>query len=136
VTAEAQKRRRTASFLALAEEELAAASILLDKLPRQAAYFQQQCVEKLLRAVLEAEGVPVGPTHNIRQLADMLPAAHELKARFLAFETLSSAATRFRYPTASGAIASPPRGDAFNQQEEIARLMNDVTRSLENFIKE
>jgi hypothetical protein len=53
-------------------------------------------VEKLLRAVLEAEGVPVGPTHNIRQLADMLPPDHVLKARFLEFETLSSAATRFR----------------------------------------
>jgi HEPN domain-containing protein len=136
VTAEAQKRRRVASFLALAEEELAAARILLDKLPRQAAYFQQQCVEKLLRAVLEAEGVPVGPTHNIRQLADMLPANHELKPRFLDFETLSSAATRFRYPTASGAVASPPSGDASSRQEDIERLKRDVIRSLGRFDKE
>jgi HEPN domain-containing protein len=96
MTAEAQRRRRIDSFLALAEEEFAAAGLLLDKLPRQAAYFQQQCVEKLLRGVLEAEGVPVGPTHNIRQLADMLPAEHALKGSFLQFETLSSAATRFR----------------------------------------
>ncbi|WP_457796778.1 HEPN domain-containing protein [Methylocystis sp. S23] len=136
MTAEAQKRRRVASFLALAEEELAAARILLDKLPRQAAYFQQQCVEKLLRAVLEAEGVPVGPTHNIRQLADMLPANHELKPRFLDFETLSSAATRFRYPTASGAVASPPSGDASSRQEDIERLKRDVIRSLGRFDKE
>jgi HEPN domain-containing protein len=126
MSAEAQRQRRVASFLALAEEEFSAAGVLLDKLPRQAAYFQQQCVEKLLRAVLEAEGVPVGPTHNIRQLADMLPVDHVLKGRFLQFETLSSAATRFRYPTASGAVASPPSGEASERQVEIERLKSDV----------
>lgn len=130
MSAEAQRQRRIASFLALAEEEFSAAGVLLGKLPRQAAYFQQQCVEKLLRAVLEAEGVPVGPTHNIRQLADMLPADHALKAGFLCFETLSSAATRFRYPTASGAVANPPAGEASERQEKIERLKGDVGRFL------
>lgn len=125
MTAEAQRRRRVASFLALAEEEFAPARLLLDRLPRQAAYFQQQCVEKLLRAVLEAEGVPVGPTHNLRQLADMLHPEHPLKSRFLEFETLSAAATRFRYPTASGSVASPPGGES-TRQEGIERLKTDV----------
>ncbi|WP_363348240.1 HEPN domain-containing protein [Methylocystis echinoides] len=101
MSAEAQRRRRIASFLSLAEEEFGAAGMLLARLPRQAAYFQQQCVEKLLRAVLEAEGVPVGPTHNIRQLADMLPPDHVLKARFLEFETL--------VPRQRGFVIRPPR---------------------------
>jgi HEPN domain-containing protein len=131
MTAEAQRQRRILSFLALAEEEFAAATMLLDKLPRQAAYFQQQCVEKLLRAVLEAEGVPVGPTHNIRQLADMLPSQHALKARFTEFETLSAAATRFRYPTASGAVARPP-GEAGDRQQDIEKLKHEVGEFLGN----
>jgi HEPN domain-containing protein len=130
MSAETQRRRRIGSFLALASEELEAAGLLLENLPRQAAYFHQQRVEKLLRAVLEAEAVPCGPTHNIRQLADMLPAEHSLKDRFLEFDSLSSAATRFRYPTASGAIASPPAGQPSNRHRRIHELVREVNAYL------
>lgn len=126
MSADSQRQRRIASFLTLASEELAAAGTLLDKLPRQGAYFQQQAVEKLLRAVLEVEAIPAGPSHNIRALADLLPKDHVLKARFVGFEDLSSAATRFRYPTASGAIASVSAVDAIRRQEEIVKLKSEV----------
>ena len=96
------RRRRIAAFLQIAEEEMRAAATLLNALPLQSAFFQQQSVEKLLRAVLEAADIPAGPTHNLRTRADLLPGEHELKATFLAFEEMSSAATRFRYPSGSG----------------------------------
>jgi len=129
VSAEEQKRRRIASFLSIAGEELSAAELLSDKLPRQAAYFQHQTVEKLLRAVLEQEGVAIGPTHNIRALTDLLPRSHVLRASFLAFDELSSAATKFRYPTASGAMAGQSPEDVLRRQEALRKLLvlvNDV----------
>ena len=90
MTAADHRRRRIASFMTLAFEELKAA-------------------EKLLRAVLEIESIPAGPTHNLRTLADLLDKGHALKPEFLAVEEWSSAATRFRYPSGSGAAptASP-----------------------------
>jgi len=81
------RRRRIAAFLQIADEEAQAAATLLGLLPRQCAFFQQQCVEKLLRAVLEAEDVPAGPTHNLRTLADLLPRDHGLRSTFLAFKS-------------------------------------------------
>jgi HEPN domain-containing protein len=76
--------------------------MLLQTLPRQSAFFQQQAAEKLVRAVLEVEGVPAGPTHNLRALTDLLKADNPTKPEFLAVDEWSSAATRFRYPTGSG----------------------------------
>jgi HEPN domain-containing protein len=95
--------------MTLAFEELKAAEMLLESLPRQSAFFQQQAAEKLLRAVLEVENIPAGPTHNLRTLADLLDKDHALRPEFLAVEDWSSAATRFRYPSGSGAAptASP-----------------------------
>lgn len=126
MSAEEQKRRRIASFLSIASEELSAAELLSDKLPRQAAYFQHQTVEKLLRAVLEQEGVAIGPTHNIRSLTDLLPKSHLLRAHFLTFDDLSSAATKFRHPTASGAMPGQSPEDVVRRQEELRKLLKLV----------
>ena len=108
------RRRRIATFLTLAKEEMKASEMLLETLPRQSAFFQQQAAEKLLRAVLEVESIPAGPTHNLRTLADLLKADHPMKAEFLTAEEWSSAATRFRYPAGSGdapnVSPSVPRG--------------------------
>jgi HEPN domain-containing protein len=102
VTAADHRRRRIATFFTLASEEMKAAEMLLETLPRQSAFFQQQAAEKLLRAVLEVEGVPAGPTHNLRTLTDLLKADHALRNEFLLVDEWSSAATRFRYPAGSG----------------------------------
>jgi HEPN domain-containing protein len=60
-----------------------AADMLIDTLPRQSAFFQQQAAEKLLRAVLEVDGIPAGPTHNLRTLTDLLDTSHALRSEFL-----------------------------------------------------
>ena len=103
------RRRRISSFLVLASEEMKAAEMLLEPLPRQGAFFQQQAAEKLLRAVLEVEGIPAGPTHNLRTLAELLPRGHAMRTEFIAVEEFSSAATPFRYP---GGRGDAPRADS------------------------
>ena len=57
-------RRRVEAFLQLAEEEFSAAERLQSPLPRQALYFLQQTVEKLVRAALEDEEIVVGTSHK------------------------------------------------------------------------
>jgi HEPN domain-containing protein len=85
-------------------EELQAAGKLLPDLPDQSMFFLQQATEKFVRAVIEAEGKTASITHNIRVLADILGKDHPLFAMFTELQDLSSAATRYRYPTSSGNI--------------------------------
>ena len=118
--------RRIASFMTLAREELRAAAKLRDDNERQAAYFQQQAVEKAARAVLEAEDVRVGPTHNIFELAKLLPAGHPLYGEIAQFDELSSAATRYRYPGGAGRLADPAPGQVEHFQTAIVRLIEKV----------
>ena len=101
------KQARIASYMQIAADELAGARQLMDTLPRQSAFFMQQCVEKLLRAVLENDEYLAGNTHSIEALARLLPDHHLLKALFASFDDLSGAATRYRYPTERGVIRSP-----------------------------
>ncbi len=63
------QRRRILAFLRLAEEELRAARQLVPQSPRQAAYLNQQCAEKIARAVLTDAGVKFGTGHNLEQMA-------------------------------------------------------------------
>jgi HEPN domain-containing protein len=107
LTPEKLREQRINGFLQLADEEFKAAEKLVDALPRQAAYFMQQSVEKTLRAVLERDGVPAGPGHNIANLVSLLSKEHELRGAFLAFDDLSTASTRYRYPNEKGFVAGP-----------------------------
>lgn len=106
----------------LANEEMRAAEMLLQTLPRQSAFFQQQAAEKLVRAVLEVEGVPAGPTHNLRALTDLLKADNPMKPEFLAVDEWSSAATRFRYPAGSGSTPNVSSAVLRERQGRLAAL--------------
>jgi HEPN domain-containing protein len=99
-------RRRVDAFLMIASEELEAARRLQAALPRQAEYFLQQTVEKLLRAVLEIELVAAGVGHGLADLAHRLPEGHVFRATFKSFDHLSAASTMYRYPSPGGRIAS------------------------------
>jgi HEPN domain-containing protein len=122
MSAEDLRRRRIGTFLSLAGEEMKAAEMLLQTLPRQSAFFQQQVAEKLVRAVLEVEGIPAGPTHNLRTLTDLLGGGHELRADFLDVEELSSAATRFRYPGGFGVAPQVASELLRARQDQISAL--------------
>ncbi len=118
---------RVAAFLALADEELLAARILASSSPRQAAYFVQQAAEKAARAVLTAAGVPFGTSHNLGQMAAALPSVHPMRAAIQALDRYSVAATKYRYPTATGRLAAPPESSALSADlEEIAAFIASV----------
>jgi HEPN domain-containing protein len=117
-----QRFRKINAFLLIAEEEFAAAKQLAPLLPRQAAYFLQQSIEKLVRGVLEADGIPAGTTHNLRYLADLLAPHHPLKAEFIAFDDLTPASTRYRYPSPSGSIAPVKPESVIARFSEVERL--------------
>jgi HEPN domain-containing protein len=107
LTPEKLREDRINGFLQIADEEFRAAESLINALPRQAAYMMQQSVEKTLRAVLERDGIPAGPGHNIANLVSLLAKPHPLRDDFLAFDDLSTASTRYRYPSEKGLVAEP-----------------------------
>ena len=119
-------QKRIDAFLTIADEELAAAEKLHVVLPRQAQYFLQQTVEKLVRAVLESEDVVAGAGHNITMLAGMLPVAHALGKIFFEFEHLSTASTKYRYPTSGGAIQSIKAPEVARTLSEVKNLREEV----------
>jgi HEPN domain-containing protein len=123
--------KRIRSFLVIAEEEEAAARRLLPDLPRQASFFIQQSVEKLLRAVIEAEDRKAGISHNIKELAGLLPVENPLRQQFVAHEDISSAATRYRYPLGGGGLPEPnPPDDLSAELASIAELRRAVVAFL------
>jgi HEPN domain-containing protein len=126
------KQARIASFLQLAREELESARYLMDPLPKQSAFFMQQSVEKLLRAVLEQEECLAGITHNIEALAALLPAQHPLRSVFMSFDDISGAATRFRYPTETGNLRAPDISAMPGRLADIEDLQKRVIAFIHN----
>jgi HEPN domain-containing protein len=125
-----QRSRKIGAFLTIAEEEFAAARQLAPLLPRQGAYFLQQSIEKLVRAVLECDDIAAGATHNLRYLADLLGQGHPLQAEFIAFDDLTPASTRYRYPSPSGALAPVKAESVMARFAEVESL----TRHVRNYI--
>ncbi len=120
--------RRIKSFLQLAEEEFAAAQLLIQSNPRQAAFFQQRSVEKLIRAVIEFERIVAGPTHSLGVLTDLLGKDHTMRDRFRAFDDLSSAAVRFRYPSGHGSVPGISSESLMKRQSDIGFLAVEVKK--------
>jgi HEPN domain-containing protein len=135
LTPELIRERRIEGFLLIAGEELDGAGRFAEPLPRQASYFLQQTVEKLLRAVLELEGIPVGPSHNILGLAEMLQDAHELKKAFISFDDLTAASTRYRYPNERGVVRSVDSKQVTSRLEDVRSLDQRVRAYLHSRLK-
>lgn len=99
---------RVASFLALAQEDLEAAQLLKVSVPRQAAFFLQQAVEKIGKALLIRDGVDPARIHAIGKLAAELSDTHPLKAALMTLDGLSVYATATRYPSPTGKLPRAP----------------------------
>lgn len=118
---------RTAAFLAIAAEEAGAAEALILGFPRQAAYQVRQAAEKLARAILAAEGIPFGTSHNLGQMAAALPGDHPWRARLMRLDRHSPAATRWRHPSPAGRLPPPPANDALHRDiAELRTLLADA----------
>jgi HEPN domain-containing protein len=135
MTAEELRRRRIESFRKLAFEEMSAAKMLSESHSGQSAYFLQQCVEKLVRGVLEIHDVPAGPTHQIAQLAYLLGKENVYAKRFAAFDELSVAATRYRYPGPHGEVRTMSAERLAHLLREVEGLREEIDAVLMEYLR-
>ena len=119
-------QKRVEAFLKIAAEELEAARRLQAPLPRQAEYFLQQSVEKLLRAVLEIEEIPAGVGHGLASLAHLLPPSHIWRDRFKTFDHLSAASTMYRYPGPGGRLVSVSAEEVMAELKQVEALDREI----------
>jgi HEPN domain-containing protein len=118
------------SFISLAKEDLAVARKLLAGHPRHGAFCIEQAAEKLLKAVLTAEGIGFTTSHHqLGRLAEMLPAEHIWRADLMAFDSYTSYATASRYPRPGGGMPGTP------SRETLEAALKDV-RSLVSEIED
>jgi HEPN domain-containing protein len=120
--------RRIRAFFDFADRGLKSAEILFrDGQFEDAAYFAQQIVERVARALLTSAGVPFGTSHNLGQMASALPAGHPFKSRINELDVLSSAATKYRYPTASGWMPEAPDAAGLRKTlDELTALVKEA----------
>src|ERR1043166_9589779 len=120
--------RRITAFFDLADRGLKSAEILFrDGQFEDAAYFAQQIVERVGRALLTKAGVPFGTSYDLSQMASALPEGHPFKSRINGFDVLSSAATKYRYPTPSGWLPESPDSKSLRKiLDELAALVKEA----------
>ncbi len=102
------ERRRIASLLALADEDVAAVRVLSREKNRYAAYHCQQASEKLIKAVMLARNIESGVEHRLDVLVEKIPDSDSRKAVLRPLDIYTPYATTFRYPTPGGRIPSAP----------------------------
>jgi HEPN domain-containing protein len=115
------------AFLEIALRDLKNARLLLKESPDDSAFFLQQSAEKLLRAVLEYEGIPAGKTHDLDDLASQLPDEHRWKQPFKSIARVSSSATRYRYPTNAGNVMHVDPNELDRDFPDVEALVRDVS---------
>jgi HEPN domain-containing protein len=111
---------RMESFMVLAREDLKAADLIKVAAPRQAAFFLQQAVEKIGKALLIREGIDPQRIHAIGTLAAELPVEHPLRAKLTDLDRLTIFSTVTRYPSPTGRLPEPPRAEALANDIDIA----------------
>lgn len=117
-----------AGYFAILQEDLTAARQLIGSVPRISAFHLQQAAEKLVKAILAAEGIHVGADHNIAQLIGKLPDGHTWKADLVELDYLSQFATTFRYPTERGRIAAAPDRLVLERYAAAIAMLTDEVR--------
>jgi HEPN domain-containing protein len=121
-------KRAVASFIALAQEDLAVARRLLAVHPRHSAFALEQAAEKLLKAVLTAENISFSAAHHqLGRLADLLPAQHIWRADLMAFDDYTTFATATRYPKPGGGMPEEPPRDVLEAGlKEVSSLVGEI----------
>jgi HEPN domain-containing protein len=116
------------SFIALAKEDLSVARKLLADHPRHCAFSIEQAAEKLLKAVLTAEGIHyTAGHHQLGRLAQLLPGDHLWRADLMTFDNYSSFATATRYPKPGGGMPTTPSRQALDSGlKEVSSLVGEI----------
>ena len=117
-----------ASFVALSREDIAVARTLAKAHPRSAAFHVEQAAEKLLKAVLSAEGIVFSTGHHqLGRLAELLPPDHIWRADLMAFDAYTTFATAMRYPRPGGDLPWPPSQDEIEAAiANVASLIGEI----------
>lgn len=120
--------RKAASLLALAERDIHHAADNVKSHPSHAAMSVQQAAAKMIKAVLEVEGVAYPSTsHQLDLLIGFIPAANPFKGDFAPLARLTSAATKYRYPTPRGDLPpDPPASETKADMEAVKLLLPEV----------
>lgn len=121
-------KKKVESLLDLAERDIAHATDNLSSYPAYAAMSVQQAAEKMIKAALEVEGVSYPATsHQLDVLISHVPAANPFKADFAPLARLTSAATRYRYPTPRGEVPEdPPPVETKADMDAVKLLLPEV----------
>jgi HEPN domain-containing protein len=124
--------KRVQALLALADEDLGAARILLGFSMRTARYHVQQSAEKAAKALLEHRGINPGREHRFELLAEMLPEGDPWRSRIQSLDELSPAATTHRYPTSEGRILRPPSRELVEREiGVVAQLVLGIKAAID-----
>lgn len=118
-----------AGFLRVAAEDLRGARALAEISNRNAIYLCSQAAEKLIRAVLTAEGVHAGIGHQLDRMVESVPDENPVKSMLREIQGLGIYATAYRYPTTVGRIKPAPG------YEELKRLADKVEVALKEVIR-
>jgi HEPN domain-containing protein len=110
-----------ASYLRIANEDLAGARQLSATGNRNAMYLCSQAAEKIIRAVLTSEGKNAGIKHQLDELVDLIPDENPLKPGLRAIQDLTDYATSYRYPSPKGRIKTPPSKAAFDRDTDAVQ---------------
>jgi HEPN domain-containing protein len=119
----------SATFIALAREDLAVAKKLMSDHPRHAAFQIEQAAEKLLKAVLSAEEINFPASHHqLGRLAELLPPDHIWRADLMAFDAYSTYATSSRYPLPGGGMPRIPTIAALSDaMKNVSSLVGEIS---------
>ena len=110
-----------ANQLRIARQDLDGARGLAVLANRNAVYLCEQAAEKIIKAVLTAEGRHAGISHQLGPMVDLVPDENPLKPLLRVTESLAAYATTFRYVTTAGRIPrDPSRDDVYAHIERVA----------------
>ncbi len=112
--------RVIANTLRLARDDLDAAKVLHAANNRYAIYHCEQAAEKIIKAILTAEGVHANIKHQLDEMVKDVPDANPLKSLLQDMEHLAAYATTYRYATTSGNIKPSPNDETL--QADIAKV--------------
>ena len=97
----------------------------------RAAFFIQQAAEKLVKAALIAHGVEPRWTHDIGELARLVPSDHPSRARLSDLSRFTNFVVAFRYPSEQGEDVFPSTDEIDAWVVEIEELEAEFERWLE-----
>ena len=119
-------------FLRVAAEDLQGARALAEIPNRNAIYLCSQAAEKLIRAVLTAEGIHAGIGHQLDRMVERVPDENPVKQMLRDIQGLGIYATAYRYPTTVGRLKPAPEYDEFTRfADRIEAALQEVIKRFE-----